>query len=604
MLSRSLALFLVLLLAACSKPPEVAATRPSDETGPATAPADGYTFGVFGDNRNEGSDHPAFEQIIKNLAADRPAMVLHTGDVIYGDIGDEANMHLLWRAFRHYVAPLKVPVHLSPGNHDIFNPVSARVWKQEVGETYSAFDEGGCRFIALDTQSAPSQVDDKQMEWLDAQLKTADDRLVFIYFHIPPFSSGPWLIPGLLGRDQNRLHKKFVEYKSKIGAVFCGHEHLFGNVTKDGIHYYITGGANATLYTPPGLGGFHHYLLVKVHGREFTVTVRPVSPAGMIQPGQPPRPLQAGDVLDDFEQPLRTWLAWDNSVALSRVAAPERPGQSALKMEFDTRFCKYPVLYSVFETPADFSKAAAIDIDVFINPQSANRLTLTCGIEGASTPGKTCDAPPVALNPGWNPIHLDLSAAWLTHDARRAARQINFMITARSTARAWVAFANLHAEGASAGSGALLEKWDRPIPWNMWSESATALTADHVTHGKSALDISLDPQSPAAVLYAALDPAWNLSAVHSVALDVFLPEPAVSGDLTLIFLKDHFTYPAAPLALKPGLNHLIIPLDPAWLPDSARANVQGIRLMLSTPKPKDPKGKIRQHIILDHLHAD
>ena len=74
--------------------------------------------------------------------------------------------------------------------------------------------------------------------------------------------------------DRDRLHALFVKYKDRIKGVYSGHEHVYSFQEKDGVPYYITGGAGAHLYAKPEAGGFHHCLIVRVTATDVKTEVR------------------------------------------------------------------------------------------------------------------------------------------------------------------------------------------------------------------------------------------------------------------------------------------------------------------------------------------
>src|SRR6202022_4635783 len=72
------------------------------------------------------------------------------------------------------------------------------------------------------------------------------------------------------------LHQLFLQYPVK--AIFAGHEHLFDHRTRDGIEYFVSGGAGAPLYAPPDKGGFSHYLVMRMRGDKMEYS--------LIEPGR------------------------------------------------------------------------------------------------------------------------------------------------------------------------------------------------------------------------------------------------------------------------------------------------------------------------------
>ena len=61
--------------------------------------------------------------------------------------------------------------------------------------------------------------------------------------------------------------------KYGVRAVFAGHNHIYYHTTKDGVEYYISGGAGAPLDATPDQGGFLHYVLVHVDDNKITTDI-------------------------------------------------------------------------------------------------------------------------------------------------------------------------------------------------------------------------------------------------------------------------------------------------------------------------------------------
>jgi len=227
-----------------------------------------FTFAVLGDNRGSASGElrPVFAGMMAELAADQPAFILQTGDMISGYARTEKTLRKQWKPYVEALRAAGIPVFHSPGNHDLHDETSARVYRELWGETRYAFDYGGARFIALDTETISNRLGEEQEGWLAGQLESAAGKRVFLFFHSPLFP-----VDGHKGssldkhpKDRDRLHALFVRYKDRVKGVYVGHEHLYDFHEIDGIPYYITGGGGAPLYAKPEGGGFNHYLLVHV----------------------------------------------------------------------------------------------------------------------------------------------------------------------------------------------------------------------------------------------------------------------------------------------------------------------------------------------------
>lgn len=240
-----------------------------------------FSFAVFGDCRPGNRPYsPVLEVIATEMGRLDIAFVLGTGDYIEGSTNPAA-LRRQWEGFFTGLAPLQaqreIPVALAPGNHDIVGiRRNAEIYCEYFNKLYFSFDYGDCHFIILDTETVGSEarISGTQLQWLKQDLEAASDaKFIFVALHRPLFPVGPHIGSSLDRNPAERdaLHALFV--KHGVSAVFAGHEHLYNHQEKDGIHYFITGGAGAPLYAPPERGGFYHYLLLQVMGTTFTVDV-------------------------------------------------------------------------------------------------------------------------------------------------------------------------------------------------------------------------------------------------------------------------------------------------------------------------------------------
>jgi len=227
-----------------------------------------FTFVVLGDNRGEanGKLRAVFVEMLDAIRAESPVFILQTGDMISGYETEEGPLRRQWAAYVDGVKASGLLVFHSPGNHDIFDGTSARVYRELWGPTWYDFDYGDARFIALDTSTLSNRLGEAQEAWLASRLDSAAGKRVFVLFHSPLFP-----VDGHRGSsldkypaDRDRLHALFVKYQDRIKGVYSGHEHVYNHQMRDGVSYYITGGAGAPLYAKPEAGGFNHCLIVRV----------------------------------------------------------------------------------------------------------------------------------------------------------------------------------------------------------------------------------------------------------------------------------------------------------------------------------------------------
>ncbi len=268
---RLLAVLLVLVLSL--------GVAPAQEPAPTANP---FRFAVFGDSRPGSREYsPILQAIATEIGTLGVAFVIGTGDYIEGS-SNQTTVRRQWEGFFTALAPLQAqqatPVALAPGNHDIMGiRRNAEIFLEYFKRLYFSFDHEGCHFIILDTEGLGQEgrIVGTQLQWLKQDLAAhADAKFTFVALHRPLFP-----VDGHVGssldqypRERDALHALFVQHG--VDAVFAGHEHLYNYQKKDGILYFITGGAGAPLYTTPDRGGFYHYLLVTVGDKTFTVEVR------------------------------------------------------------------------------------------------------------------------------------------------------------------------------------------------------------------------------------------------------------------------------------------------------------------------------------------
>lgn len=254
----------------------------------APADPDRFTFIVAGDNRSTGHGYPmppAFEQICREIGWIRPDFTFWTGDVIegYGDTVAEANAE--YDTFLKGATLTGGPVFNAPGNHEYsLDAALLPVYQKRLGSLYGSFDYGHSHFIALDTSPVGADgtikggtIDDAQWAWLQRDLEAnggAKNIFVFMHHYVfgPPDPDTPDIDTGFVSTAiRERLHALMV--KHRVRAVFCSHNHIYWHAVRDGVDYFISGGAGAPLDASPEQGGYLHYLSVRVDGGGITTRI-------------------------------------------------------------------------------------------------------------------------------------------------------------------------------------------------------------------------------------------------------------------------------------------------------------------------------------------
>jgi hypothetical protein len=110
-----------------------------------------------------------------------------------------------------------------------------------------------------------------------ADATTGAPRWRIPFAHHPPYCAGP-----MWGDSRSSIEHLVPLYRrSGVRLVLSGHEHNFQHSHKDGIHYFVTGGAGKVRSGTPrrfgqagtvGWAKAGHFLLVRLAGRRATVT--------------------------------------------------------------------------------------------------------------------------------------------------------------------------------------------------------------------------------------------------------------------------------------------------------------------------------------------
>lgn len=219
----------------------------------ATAPEVGaavpFSFIVLGDSRSNAEAH---RRVIERVSQEVPDFILGTGDMV-----DEGARQDQWQTFFDVERELLADNVYFPsvGNHD-------RQGRGRTADTYRSFfsvpDNGGdseryyafsyanARILVLDSNAHSFSLTG-QTAWMERELSSArqDDRVrhVFVVMHHPPFSIS-------LHGGQRDLRERWTPLFEKYGvtAVFSGHDHVYERAEKNGLRYFVSGGAGAPLY--------------------------------------------------------------------------------------------------------------------------------------------------------------------------------------------------------------------------------------------------------------------------------------------------------------------------------------------------------------------
>ena len=227
-------------------------------------------FAAIGD---AGSGDSAQYDVANQMARFRAKfpfdMVIMLGDNIYGGQGAT---DLVKKFSQPYKALLDAGVkfYASLGNHD--DPVNRQypLWNMG-GQLYYTYATKNVRFFALDS----NKVDQKELAWLEAALKSSKEDWKVCYFHHPLYSDG-----GTHGSSVDVrvvFEPLFVTYG--VNLVFAGHDHIYERITpQKGIYYFVEGAsgqlrkgdANRSAMNAKSFDQDMTFMLVEIAGNEMS----------------------------------------------------------------------------------------------------------------------------------------------------------------------------------------------------------------------------------------------------------------------------------------------------------------------------------------------
>ena len=229
-----------------------------------------FRFAILGD-RTGNANQPAYEEIWREIASEHPDFVINVGDLIEG--GNDTTAETEWRQLRGWWERFKLPLYLTPGNHDIWSDASRRIFEKESGHPLPySFDFQDAHFSVLDN-SASLNLDERQMQFLESDLRRNQDRHPkFVFFH-QPF----WLIPLKFQSSDFPFHRLARKYG--VDCVFSGHDHQFVRMVRDGI-VYIEAGSSGGKLKGDGFaqGWFYQHELAHVTAARVLITVKEIGP--------------------------------------------------------------------------------------------------------------------------------------------------------------------------------------------------------------------------------------------------------------------------------------------------------------------------------------
>lgn len=219
-------------------------------------------FAVIGD-RTGGHTPGIHEEIISEINRLRPDFVMNVGDMIEGYSDDIDEIRGEWEEYLKQIGDFSVPLHPTPGNHDIWDDdtgQSLKLYEEFMGRPDYSFDYFGLHIVVLDTSrwEGSDELPQEKLDWLAEDLVNNRDAFYTLVFFHKPF----WF-ETLAHGNPDPLHEIFKKYG--VDAVFNGHFHEYFSGEYDGI-LYTSFGSSGGIMTPGVTGVAYHFGWVTVDG--------------------------------------------------------------------------------------------------------------------------------------------------------------------------------------------------------------------------------------------------------------------------------------------------------------------------------------------------
>ena len=238
-----------------------------------TAPEAGTAYRIFTLSDIHGNSCKNWSNMQDFICALEPNIAIFNGDHV-SDVGADR----LWNGY--FFTPGEqflscTPFMSSAGNHETGVPSTKRwsscydyFWQfshgesedsitDPRGEAYFSFPYGNADMVVIningDASSPAFLPGSKQYEWLDETLNTSTAPWIFIFGHVGIYTSG---YHGQWSAEPKQVAPLLEKYASagKRIIYFCGDDHSFEHLYKDGVHYVRPGcGRNSNYKQQTGL---------------------------------------------------------------------------------------------------------------------------------------------------------------------------------------------------------------------------------------------------------------------------------------------------------------------------------------------------------------
>lgn len=185
-----------------------------------------------------GTGQPAALNVLRQIAAKKPDVVIHLGDVYYSgtEFEDQNYFFQPWSSILN-LAQTKIPTFTMSGNHDMYSGgcgYYGLIDQLGQGASYFCLRNEHWQFLAMDTGlhdanpawsgAAATYLEDTELAWHKDKIDSAGPRSTVLLSHHPLFTA----FENIEGAAVNlRLYSQVNTFFPKVDLWLWGHEHNF-----------------------------------------------------------------------------------------------------------------------------------------------------------------------------------------------------------------------------------------------------------------------------------------------------------------------------------------------------------------------------------------
>ena len=218
-------------------------------------------FAVVGNTCSESpfrQTHSDMPRLISALNRSNPAIVIHTGNIVFAGFTSGIREEDVTRQFKtaeQVFEQLDRARHFVPGELDTFNGSTTAFSSFTGRDPYNTFIYGSVLFIVLNTTDPePGKISDEQFSWLCDTLEDSRNESIIVVTHHPLLRLRGY--DGTVVENADRVTMLFQHYP--VRAAISGAGESFSMIERDSTSYYNLG--CVPLYKPCGKDQNRYYL--------------------------------------------------------------------------------------------------------------------------------------------------------------------------------------------------------------------------------------------------------------------------------------------------------------------------------------------------------